>query len=99
MSVLNDADDFRRMRRELEEARADIKVLQAALAILAAEGAGAAPCTRGALGAFAVRVLGFAESAGKGMGRYGRPAEVSRAAERMVSWAENYLPQKIKRAG
>jgi hypothetical protein len=83
---------MRELRQAVGELRADLLVLQAALASLAAEVALRAEEPETALGALNAKVLGFAEAAARGLPPgTGRPEAVTASAARFADWAEGFL--------
>jgi hypothetical protein len=83
---------LRDLRQAVGELRADLLVMQAALASLAADVARAAEEPAHALGTLNAKVLGFAEAAARGLpAGSGRPEAVTAAAARFADWAESFL--------
>jgi hypothetical protein len=77
---------------EVAQIRAEMMVLQAAVADLAAELARrGGPAGETWLGGFCVLLLGYADAAGRGLGPGSVAPRTSAAVERMVTWAEGWF--------
>lgn len=83
---------------EIAQLRAEVRVLGAIIANMAAHQASTAPLPGEHLGAWTIRLLGFAEAATRGQ-RPALAARTSLAVERMVQWAENYLKPLLRPQG
>jgi hypothetical protein len=81
----------REVDAEIAQLRAELLVAQVALADLAAEVARRDRNPDGWLGLWVVRILGFADAAGRGCGQGSAAPRVTKAVERMAGWAESYL--------
>lgn len=82
---------LRELAQSVAELRAELLVTQAALAMVSADLARATPEPAAHLGDLAVKVLGFAEAAARGLGRSGEGINVTAGAARLTDWAEGFL--------
>ena len=83
---------IRRLATSVAELRAELLVSQAALAALMAEVARSGQDPAAQLGDSVVRLIGFADSAAKGLALH--PGVASTAALRIAEWAEGILAAK-----
>jgi hypothetical protein len=80
-----------RIAQEVADLRAELVVMQAVVAMLAAELSRAAADPVEALGRVTTACLGFSDAAGRAIGGIGRPISVTGAALRFAEGAERFL--------
>jgi predicted regulator of Ras-like GTPase activity (Roadblock/LC7/MglB family) len=85
--------EVRELQRTLVEVRADLIVTQAALATVMAEVARMSPQPAALIGDMVTQLMGFAESAARGLGPdcVSRAPALTASAHRVASWAEALL--------
>ena len=77
------------LTQELAQLRSEVSVLRAAVAYLSAEVARNGDAPADDMGAFVIRMLGYAEAASKHLGK--AASRTMRATDEMLRWAEMLL--------